>query len=74
MSENMDGGYYIKGDVVWKAPKRTKTETGTSINVGFPVCKMTEFVGAEAAQFIADAMNKHEAGHSGCFCPHCNPQ
>lgn len=69
-----DGRYYAEGSRIFKAPKATKTETGTNISIGFPVLDVTEYVGTDGVEFIVDAMNRHEAGHSGCFCPHCNSQ
>lgn len=67
--------YYAKGDTIHKRPIRTpKDGGGATITIGFPVCQMTDFVGAEGAQFVADALNAHEAAHRGCMCPHCNPQ
>lgn len=68
-----DGRYYIKGARIFKAPKATKVEGGKSITIGFPVCEVTEYIGAEGMAFIVEALNLHEAGHTGCMCPHCNP-
>lgn len=57
----MDGRYYAASrGRVYKAPVATKTETGQSISVGFPVCTMTEYVGEEAAQTIATMLNLAE--------------
>ena len=49
--------YYVKGDVVFKRPVRRKTATGTAITVGFPVCKASEYVAADA---IAAMFNEVE--------------
>ncbi len=68
-----DGRFYIKGSRIFKAPKATKIEGGKSISLGFPVCEVTEYIGAEGMAFIVEALNLHEAGHLGCHCPHCNP-
>jgi hypothetical protein len=53
----LDGSYYAKDGKVWKAPHATKTDTGRSISMGFPVCTMHEAVGAEAAETVAALMN-----------------
>lgn len=71
----MDGRYYAKGSRIFKAPKsEAKEGGGKTVSLGFPVLDVTEFVGTDGVSFIVDALNKHEGGHSGCFCPHCNPQ
>lgn len=55
----MNGEYLAKGRTVRRAP--TKTETG--IKMGFPVCVLSDGVGEEAAQEIADALNLHREHH-----------
>jgi len=54
----LDGSYYVEGRIVHRAPLAKKTETGRSISLGFPVCELSEWVGDEAAQIIADALNE----------------
>lgn len=49
--------FYVKGDVVFKRPVRRKTEGGTNITVGFPVCTASEYVSAVA---IAAIFNENE--------------
>lgn len=49
--------YYAKGDVVFKRPVRRKTPTGMNITIGFPVCKASEYVTADA---IAAMFNEVE--------------
>jgi hypothetical protein len=49
--------YYAKDGKVWKHPLSRKTETGSAISMGFPVCKMTDCVGDDAAQEVAELMN-----------------
>lgn len=53
----MDGRYYAENGKVWKAPVATKTETGQSISIGFPVCTMHDAAGKEAAVTVAALMN-----------------
>ncbi|MGP1257073.1 MAG: hypothetical protein ACTS10_21835 [Kiloniellales bacterium] len=57
MTQRNDGSYYADGRVVHKSPEKAKTESGTGITIGFPVCQLSEWVGDEAAQVIADALN-----------------
>lgn len=50
--------YYGKDGAVWKAPIETRKEGGaTTISIGFKVCTMTDVVGCEAADTVADLMN-----------------
>lgn len=49
--------YYCKGDIVFKRPIKTKTAEGTSITIGFPVCKASEYV---KASDIAAILNENE--------------
>lgn len=54
----MDGSYYAKDGKVWKAPEETERENGKrSFTFGFPVCTMSEYAGAEAAETVAAMMN-----------------
>lgn len=50
----INGEFYAKGSRVFRAPIETKTEGGTSINVGFPVCTVSEYVDVEA---VASCLN-----------------
>lgn len=55
--------YYAKGDTIYKRPVRTPNDDGgATISIGFPVCKLTEFVGTDGAQFVVDAFNNHDTG------------
>ena len=55
--------YYAKGDTIFKrSVHKQKEGGGSTISLGFPVCTLTEFVGTDGAQFIADALNKHDTG------------
>lgn len=60
MSEQKDdGSYYAKGGGVWKSPVVTKMpEGGSSISIGFQVCKMTDIVGDEGVEAVAELMNR----------------
>lgn len=58
--------YYVKGDVVFKRPIRRKTPTGTNVSMGFPVCKASEYVSAEA---IAAIFNENERPQVDAQCP-----
>ncbi|MEA6930782.1 hypothetical protein ONR30_23660, partial [Salmonella enterica subsp. enterica serovar Kentucky] len=50
--------YYGQDGAVWKAPIETRKEAGsTTISIGFKVCTMTDVVGPEAADTVADLMN-----------------
>lgn len=54
--------YYVQGDTVIKRPVRTPKDGGdATVSLGFPVCTVSKYVGSDAAPFIADALNKHEA-------------
>jgi hypothetical protein len=56
-----DPPYYAKAGSVWKRPVHRKTETGTSITMGFRVCTMAPDVGHEAAETVAALMNAGDA-------------
>lgn len=57
-TDDFDGTYYAKHGMVWKRPeRRRKPDGGTAISLGFPVCKMHEAVGDEAAETVAALMN-----------------
>lgn len=45
---------------VRKAAIFTKTETGTSISMGFPVCQISEWVGGATARAIAAALSAYD--------------
>lgn len=60
MTSARDGKYYAKNGMVWKAPTEQKTEHGSKISLGFPICKMHEAVGDEAASTVAELMNNGE--------------
>ena len=53
-----NGEFYAMDGIVHRAPVHTKTETGTNINVGFPVCEPSDYVDAEQ---LAGCLNEHEA-------------
>lgn len=50
--------YYARGGKVWKSPVRRRKEGGSSIQLGFPVCTMTEAAGEENAAVVAELMNR----------------
>jgi len=53
--------YSAIGTMIHKAPVHTKlAEGGTSITLGFPVCEVTEWVGAEQASTVADLLCRGE--------------
>lgn len=53
-----DGSYYGKDGMVWKSPVRKNKEGGGySISIGFPICKMHDAVGEDAAASVAALMN-----------------
>jgi hypothetical protein len=56
-----DGSYYAKDGVVWKRPVETKTAGGSRISIVFPVCKMSDIVGEEGAETVAELMNQGDA-------------
>lgn len=56
----MNGEFYAKDNRVFHAPIETKTETGKSINVGFPVCAASEYVTAESVSKCLNASRHHE--------------
>ena len=50
--------YYAKNGMVWKHPLETlKDDGGKTISLGFPICKMHEAVGDDAAEQVANLMN-----------------
>lgn len=52
------GPYYAKDGMVWKHPVYTKRDDGTTtITIGFPVCRMHDAVGDDAAETVAQLMN-----------------
>jgi|SRR6201996_6141841 len=57
MTHARDGKYYAKNGTVWKAPTEKKTENGSKISLGFPICKMHDAVGDEAADTVAELLN-----------------
>jgi hypothetical protein len=56
-----NGEFYAKGDVIFRAPIETETETGTSINVGFPVCTVSDYVLAENVVECLNASREHDS-------------
>jgi hypothetical protein len=56
-AKQFNGRYYAKDGVVWKAPIAHRNVGSTSISIGFPVCKMHDAVGPEAAEAVAALMN-----------------
>lgn len=56
--EDTQTPYYAKDGMVWKHPIETMKLDGTlSITIGFPVCKMHDAVGEDAAEAVAQLMN-----------------
>lgn len=54
--------YYAKDGMVWKSPVTTHNGDGSmSITIGFPVCKMHEAVGEDAAEAVAELMTRGDA-------------
>jgi hypothetical protein len=53
MSEKL---YYAKDLTVWKSPVREKVEGGERLTVGFPVCTVSEYVGEEGAEAVAELL------------------
>ncbi len=54
--------YYAKDGMVWKSPVTTHNAHGSmSITIGFPVCKMHEAVGEDAAGSVAELMTRGDA-------------
>lgn len=53
-----DGRFYAEDGIVWRAPKATKTPTGTNISIGFPVCTPHEALGDNGAKVLASILNK----------------
>jgi hypothetical protein len=39
-----NGEFYAKRDKIFRAPIKTKTDSGTRISVGFPVCHVSDYV------------------------------
>jgi hypothetical protein len=49
--------YYAKGEVVFKAPvEKRKADGTTSITIGFPVCKVSDYIGPEGAASLAEML------------------
>jgi hypothetical protein len=60
-SEHTDGRYYARDGLVYKAPvQHDKPDGSTSFSLGFPVCKVLEYVGEDAAETVALLMNQGE--------------
>ena len=50
--------YYAKDGIVWKASIETKhADQSSSFTLAFPVCSMSEAVGDDAADAVANLMN-----------------
>lgn len=59
--------YFAKDGMVWKHPLHRHNDNGTTtISIGFPICKMHEAVGDEAAEQVAELMN---LGHKSSLTP-----
>ncbi|PWC96918.1 hypothetical protein [Azospirillum sp. TSO5] len=56
--------YYAEGRNIHKRPIEEKTDTGTSITLGFRCAVADRIVGEEGAQTIAELMNRGEAAPS----------
>jgi hypothetical protein len=57
------GPYYAKDGAVWKHPVKTdQPGGGMTISLGFPICRMHEAVGADAAEAVSVLMNIGDAG------------
>lgn len=54
----MSGPYEAIGTVIRKKPVQTKTETGTSFEIGFPACEVTEYLDEDGAKAVAGLMNR----------------
>jgi hypothetical protein len=50
--------YEAIGKVIRKLPIQTKTETGTSFKIGFPVCEVTEYLDDDGAKAVAALLNR----------------
>ncbi len=48
--------YYAKDLTVWKSPVREQVEGGQRLTVGFPVCTVSEYVGEEGAEAVAELL------------------
>lgn len=58
MSHTCDGRYYAKDGRVWKAPLETVKHDGSrNLRMGFPVCRIEEYVSEDAGPLIAAALN-----------------
>jgi hypothetical protein len=57
----VNGEFYAKDNKVFRAPIETKTATGANINVGFPVCVVTDYVDAANVVDCLNASRHHEA-------------
>lgn len=54
----MNGPYEAIGMVIRKKPIHTKTENGNSLEIGFPVCEVTEYLDENGAKAVAVLMNQ----------------
>ena len=62
MSENLKNGeFYANGDVIFRARVETKTDTGESISLGFPVCEISEYVSADNLVECLNASRHYDA-------------
>ena len=53
--------YYAKNQTVFKSPVETTKPDGTrAITMGFPVCTMSEYLSAGAAEAVAELMSQGE--------------
>lgn len=63
MVHTCDGRYYAKDGRVWKAPLETvKPDGRRNVCMGFPVCRLEEYVPEMAGPLIAAALNLAEYG------------
>ena len=58
LPDTNDGQFYASGRDVFRSPIKTKTPTGHSYKLGFKVCTLCDGAGDDAAEAIANALNK----------------
>lgn len=52
--------YQADGKIIRKLPIKTKVEGGTSYELGFPVCTLSEYV-EDQSEAVAELLNRGEA-------------
>lgn len=58
MVHTCDGRYYFKDGKVWRAPlEKTKPDGSRTISMGFPLCRIEDYVSDDAGPLIAAALN-----------------